>query len=134
MNRIFSERSPRGDRPHLYMLVDGEPRSTEDVIEWGRWYETSADARRVAATTLIADDSGNARVWVSTVFLGLDQNNFVDGPAILWETMVFGVPLYEEHRRYASRDEAETGHAEVVGECRRLLRNMGGRPAESAER
>jgi trimethylamine:corrinoid methyltransferase-like protein len=89
--------------------LDGHrPVLCEDVLEWGRWFET-AD-KRVAIDTI-----GN--VQVSTVFLGLDHN-FGRGEPLLFETMVFMGPLNEEMDRYPTWEAAEAGHAVMVERVR----------------
>lgn len=66
---------------------------------------------RVAATTI---GSG----WVSTVFLGIDHS-FTGGPPVLWETMVFNIPGFEnECVRYTSHADAVEGHAAMVDRIR----------------
>ena len=92
-------------KPKYYML-DAQHRlsSTSDVRVWAKWYE-SAD-RRVA-------ESFVAGTRVSTVFLGIDHNFSNKGPALLFETMVFGGPLDGECHRWATWKEAEAGHREV---------------------
>lgn len=96
-----------------YILDEnGEPRPAE-TLEWAEWFETSAQARRVADTRL---ENG---VRVSTIFLALDHNftNFAAGwkfPPILWETRIFGGPHDESTWRYSSREAAVEGHAAAV--------------------
>jgi hypothetical protein len=105
------------------------PDLDENPLPWAEWFET-AD-RRVAETEVLDDlvaqiavpelrpvERGTSRI--STVFLGLDHNHGGVGPPILFETMVFGGPLDRECQRYATWDEAEAGHAEMVARvCRR---------------
>jgi hypothetical protein len=73
--------------------------------------------RRIAATALYRH---GCRVWVSTIFLGLDYGLGDGGPPILWETMIFvggrGRSLGEDQygRRYASRAAALAGHRQLV--------------------
>lgn len=88
-----------------YILEGKEPKLVEDVIEWGRWFET-AD-RHVAKTDL----PNNVRV--STVFLGLDHN-FLGGKPILFETMIFGGKHDQYQERYFTWEEAEKGHKQAV--------------------
>lgn len=52
------------------------------------------------------------KVWVSTVFLGLDHS-FGQGDPILFETMVFRDGHGEECERYCTWQEAEAGHRRV---------------------
>jgi hypothetical protein len=61
-------------------------------------------------------------VCVSTVFLGIDYNFAQSGPPILWETMTFRNGEGIEMRRYASRQAALAGHAQMVKEARRRWR------------
>lgn len=74
--------------PWNYVLDErGEPQRCEDTLTWARWLE-SAD-RHVASTEV-------GRLWVSTVFLGIDHNFFDEGPPILWETMVFDLQAMKQ--------------------------------------
>lgn len=57
-------------------------------------------------------------VWVSTVFLGLNQNWGSD-PPLLFETMVFGGEHDGERKRYSTWEEAEQGHKKI---CESVLR------------
>lgn len=94
-----------------YILdATGQPVPEPDLMKWALWMETHE--RHVAETTI-----GASRV--STVFLGLDHSFSCLGPEmeripILFETMVFGGPLDEYQERYATRAEAEAGHAAAV--------------------
>ena len=46
------------------------------------------------------------KMWVSTVFLGLEMA-FRDGPPVLFETMIFGGPFDEQFQwRYHTKKEA----------------------------
>jgi hypothetical protein len=66
-------------------------------------------AKRTVAKTIL--DSG---VSVSTVFLGLDHGD--DKMPQLFESMVFGGEMNGESRRYATWEEAENGHQQLVQE------------------
>lgn len=83
-----------------YFDRDGAPIS---LLEWGQKLEHN---RQVADTTV-----GSVRV--STVWLGLNHN-WGDGPPLIFETMVFEGPDDGWLDRYATLEEAEAGHAEVV--------------------
>ena len=88
----------------------------------GRWYRLDgrtpvldpteglqpAEQRRVARTEITPD------VYVSTVFLGLDHGYTVDGPPVLFETMVFSGQFDQEQERYATWAEAR-GRASALG-------------------
>jgi hypothetical protein len=88
-----------------YILDGHTPKPVADVTEWAWWFET-AD-RKVAL-----DEMGD--VCVSTVFLGIDHRLVGDGPPLLFETMVFRNGHGDEQERYATWEEAERGHAEMV--------------------
>lgn len=64
---------------------DGSLTPTDDPLAWARQFED------VALRTVAQDHvkMGSQRVYVSTIFLGMDHNYFDDGPPILWETMAF---------------------------------------------
>jgi hypothetical protein len=89
--------------PTLYILdAAGEPIRCEDSVTWGAWFDR--------ADRCVAEDwIGSVRI--STVFLGIDQGG---GPPLLWETMIYGETHYLYRRRYATRAEAEAGHAAAV--------------------
>lgn len=91
----------------FYILNEkGIPEACPSLKRWGRWFQT-AD-RKIARTDI-------GETFVSTVFLGLDHNFTGDGPAILWETMVFRNGEGGLMKRCAgSREQAEAMHAEVV--------------------
>lgn len=88
-----------------YWILDAQrrPKKVADVLEWGRWFETSD---RVVKQEMI----GDARV--STVFLGIDHS-WDNGPPVLFETMIFG----GEHDQYQDRcstwQQAEDMHAKA---------------------
>ena len=98
----------------LYVLDErGEPQPCDDVLAWGRWFETAE--RHVAQD--MDEGEGAERVRVSTVFLGIDHNWHGDGPPVLWETLVFGGPLDGEMQRYCSKAHALVGHQAM---CQRV--------------
>lgn len=88
-----------------YILEGKTPKAVDDVIEWGQWFEK--------ANRQVADTKLPHGVRVSTVFLGLDHS-FGDGPPILFETMIFGGKHNEYQERYATWEEAKSGHKEAV--------------------
>jgi hypothetical protein len=88
-----------------YILEGKKPKPVDDILEWGKWFET-AD-RHVAQTNLGGD------VRVSTVFLGLDHS-FGGGTPMLFETMIFGGEHDQYQERYATWEEAEAGHSQAV--------------------
>ena len=92
--------------------LHGEPVPEPDILVWAEWYETAN--RRVAEDVI-----GQYRV--STVFLGINHNFQSDGLPVLWETMVFcdDKRFNDYQRRYTSREDAITGHAETHEMLRR---------------
>ena len=74
---------------------------------------SNMEARTVQKTTLVAPET-DEEVEISTVFLCLDHNHSQSGPTIVFETMVFGGKLNDSQDRYATWDEAEKGHQEMV--------------------
>lgn len=82
---------------------EGNPVPEPDLLRWAEWFESSG-ARRVAFTQ-VSDE-----VKVSTVFLGLDHNFGMQGPPVLWETMIFGGKHDTEMWRYSSKEDALVGH------------------------
>ncbi len=96
------------------ILVDGKVVPVDDILEWGRWFET-AD-RRVAMTVL----NRRKRIRVSTVFLGIDHGDLYGGRrGELWfETIVFGTSIHAAQERYPDIESARRGHARMVGRAR----------------
>jgi len=98
-------------KSRYYVLKNGVVTGTDDMFEWGTFFEETA-ARRVDFTQV-------GELEVSTVFLGLDHNCSGEGAPVLFETMVFdkdrqGIGC----RRYSTYGEAHAGHWEVVEELR----------------
>lgn len=88
-----------------YILEGHKPKLVEDVLEWGRWFETAE--RHVAETVL---PNGTR---VSTVFLALDHS-FSGGEPLLFETMLFGGKHDQYQERYSTWEEAEIGHKKAI--------------------
>lgn len=90
-----------------YILNDeGEPKLEPDLLKWAQWYETHERH--------IVFDKLPDGVKVSTVFLGIDHNFGLDGPPVLWETMIFGGPQDQYQERYTSKSEAIKGHLHAL--------------------
>lgn len=94
---------------HKYILDDsGTPIVEDDIIKWARWFEESRD-KRIVKQEMIGESK------VSTVFLGIDHNWLPNGPAILWETMVFGGKLDQECDLCSgNKEQAGAMHAKMV--------------------
>lgn len=91
---------------NLYILdLNNQVVPVSDIQRWIEFFNDDV-SRRVASYNII--DS-----WVSTVFLGVDQNPFSAEP-VTFETAVFGGPLDSEIWRYSSWNEAENGHDRVI--------------------
>lgn len=73
---------------------------------------TGLAARHVEDETI-----GSTRI--STVFLGSDHQ-YLDGPPLLFETMVFGGPMDGEMERYTTLEQAEQGHKAMVDRVKSL--------------
>ena len=73
--------------------------------------ERKEDKRRVAATDIID------KLWISTVFLGLDHS-WSGGPPLLFESMAFLDGEDIDCARYHTIDEAREGHEEMVERMR----------------
>ena len=94
-------------RPMHYILVDRVAVPVEDFMEWAQRFETQSEERIVAQITI-------GEVFVSTVFIGLDHNFQVDGPPLIYETMIFGGDFDQYQYRYSTWTEAEVGHDVAV--------------------
>lgn len=92
----------------FYTLADGKPVAEPDPLLWAEWMH-SAD-RCVEQTTRLVDGEN---VIISTMFLGLDHQ-YGNGPALLWETMIFGGRHELWQKRYSTLGAAKNGHAEAV--------------------
>ncbi len=54
-------------------------------------------------------------VFVVSRFVGIDQGYAkIDGPPVLWQTMIFGGPRDLQQVRYTSQAAALKGHEQVV--------------------
>jgi hypothetical protein len=90
-----------------YILHSDGSMTTVDLMTWAEWFE-NGENRRVAF-----DEMPDGSV-VSTVFLGIDHNFSLEGPPILFETMILGGPHDQYQDRYATKDEAIAGHAKAL--------------------
>lgn len=101
-----------------------------------KWYILDKENKPVLSTSegwykWISDNNGfpiridytqvSDKVYVSTIFLGLNHN-FGEGPPILFETMIFGFDDGIEYQwRYSSFDDAMVGHDMAVKKAMNLL-------------
>lgn len=93
----------------LFYVLDeaGNPQPELDAATW---------ARRLTQTNRTVAKSAYGNIVVSTVFLGINHDFSNEGPPLLYETMVFGGALDGTCRRYATRAEAEAGHAALLAD------------------
>jgi len=98
-----------------YILTDDhEIIEKPDFFEWANWFEKNYEhSLRIVKQETVW-------IWffpkfVSTVFLGIDHNLFSEEVPILFETMVFDNAGNDElTNRYATWEEAQKGHQEIV--------------------
>lgn len=93
-----------------YILDGHTPVAESNLLRWAVWFET---ADRTVEKTYIQDCE------ISTVFLGLDHQ-WLDGPPILFETMIFGGKLDGECWRYSTWEEAREGHEAAVEKVKEM--------------
>lgn len=99
-----------------YTLEGQTPVPEPDLMKWAVWMNAE-DGRRVVRQTCFAEDC-----LVSTVFLSMGHNWSMQGPPVLFETMVFGVPGMEDWQaRYRTWEEAAQGHRDALAEVKRHL-------------
>lgn len=105
-----------------YILEGTTVLQVEDVLVWGKWFETAV--RRLALTSI------SPTIEVSTVFLGLDHDWSAAGPPLLFETMVFQdntetpdtrTALDEFTERWSTYHDAEQGHEAVCARVRAMV-------------
>ena len=95
-----------------YIENDDGTHTTATVEEYAAVYSGSGEHKRVVAKTRY--EEGTVTVEISTVFLGLDHSFGMEGPPVLYETMVFGGKLSDHQERYHTREEAFRGHQRWV--------------------
>lgn len=95
----------------------GVVRAVADVLEWGRWFEGTADVPFAEGGRRVAEDWPQPDVRVSTVFLGLDHS-FGFGPPLLFESMIFGIDGDTYQEWYTTYDQAKEGHARAVARAK----------------
>ena len=93
----------------------------ETMAQWKLW-SSYGDGKFVKGHPKVVDKTRIGEMEVSTVFLGLNHNFTMQGPPILFETMVFGQPDDDEIcERYETWDEAQKGHDEIVARLKKEL-------------
>lgn len=77
------------------------------------------DYKRVGGTVISSRTDPSIRLWVSTVWLGLDHSLYPGSKPVIFETMVFehgSQGIERDTRRYHTEAEALAGHQEMVKE------------------
>lgn len=99
---------------HLYYILDDDhhviPVTAE---EWEIWFREN---KQWVGFTDFTD-----KLWVSTMFIGLNHQFDENGPPLVFETLVRGGPLDGTGRRYSSWDDAEVGHKMFVKKVREVM-------------
>jgi hypothetical protein len=91
-----------------YILVGQSVVEEPDFLKWAEWSFGAGNKGRIVAQHVVG------KYFISTAFLGLNQNFMQAGPAHLFETMVFWKDKGVEQRRCATWIEAEAQHERVV--------------------
>lgn len=79
--------------------------------EWIEQTKKLAEKRIIGRNHVFVNDE---RIFVSTVFLGIDHSFSNHGEPILFETMVFGGINDQYQNRYCTFREACNGHLQVL--------------------
>lgn len=98
-------------RNKYYILKGRHVVRAASFIVWAKFFET--------ADRVIKQDTVG-KVFISTVFLGIDHNFFGEGPPLIFETMIFGLgDEYQE--RCSTYEEAEAMHQRAVDMVRSTM-------------
>jgi hypothetical protein len=97
----------------LYTLNGRVPVECRDTLAWAMAMTELGEKGRTVARY---DD---AFCVISTIFIGCRLDPIGDVPRV-FETCVFGGPLHLETERYATWNEAEQGHAQMVAKLREM--------------
>lgn len=102
---------------YTYMLDEtGQPKLTNDLYEWARWYShVSQESLRVAKTEIVGKNK--VLVTVETKFSG--QVERITDPPLVWATQAIGT---FEIWRSSTREKAEENHRRMVRMLERKYR------------
>lgn len=107
--------------PHQFYVLRGKRVYKATLLQWARAQER-LDGRIVAQSDV-------CKVFVSTVFIGLDMQMRIGGPRRVFETMVFDrshkdshLILHDYSRRYSTWREAMAGHTATCLTIRQSMR------------
>lgn len=93
------------DHKLQYYILDGDETKPVSLKEYLKWFYKT---ERLLAKDEVDD------ALVSTVFLGVDHRFQLDGPPVLFETMIFGGPHDAYSERYSTKAEALEGHQKAL--------------------
>jgi hypothetical protein len=89
-----------------YVLMDDRVSVREvDGLSWAQWFLGAGDHRLVAVGFV-------AGATISTQFIGVSFQ--VQGPPLLWQTIIIGGDRNGYQRSYASLEAARVGHQELI--------------------
>jgi len=96
-------------RKQLFYVLNelGEAVPAKDVVEWMSWQQSVRSSK-----ILFRDVIGT--IEVSTTFTGINYSPDDQQPPQVWETMIFGSQYDNTVSRYATKEEASTGHKKIV--------------------
>jgi hypothetical protein len=118
----------RDGRP-LGPELEGDPRKGDALMEFAR-LQSDPSYVRVDETTLEAPNwavvtgvSPWAKVWVSTVWLGINHRHRGQGPPLIFESMAFpdDVMIEVDCQRYSTEQDAQAGHDAMVGRVKEKM-------------
>jgi hypothetical protein len=90
-----------------FYTFDGDTVQNVTLMQYIEWITTHN-------TQLLYTETDDARLSVSTVFLGINHAYNNQEKPLLFETMVFGGVMDKTVKRYATRAEAHKGHMDIV--------------------
>jgi len=94
-----------------YILKGRQVVRAASFVVWAKFFE---NADRVVKQDTVG------KVFISTVFLGIDHNFGDEGPPLIFETMIFGW-MEEYQERCSTYDEAEAMHQRAVDMVRSTM-------------
>ncbi len=95
-----------------YLLRDGEVVEEQDPSEWLKWVEN--DYHKVSCIA----QTGTAQATVQTHFLAINLTLAKDEPPLLFETRVSGGWLDGHREKFATLEDARSGHLACVDRVR----------------
>lgn len=101
-------------RPTTYILEGHRVVPEPDIMKFAIWIGIlhKMNGHVVQQTTI--QFCGFNIVFISTVFLGIDHNYNLEGPPLVFETMIFGGIKDGQQFRFSTWEDAESFHHELV--------------------